>query len=103
MMPNMDGYELLQHLRSDSATSHIPVLILTGLKSTESEIKGFELGADDYLTKPIQKDRLLARINRYLKRPKTSVPPAIPDPKFKPPASVPLSNDNDEEINLRLV
>ncbi|HGY55821.1 MAG TPA: type II/IV secretion system protein [Caldithrix abyssi] len=103
MMPNMDGYEVLQHLRADVSTSHIPVLILTGLKSPESEIKGFELGADDYLTKPVHKDRLLARINRYLKRPEPAKITIPPEEKFKPAPAPPISEESDEELNLRLV
>lgn len=66
MMPNMDGYEFLQHLRSDEKTARIPVLMLTALKTPENEIKVLELGADDFLTKPINPDVLIARIKRKL-------------------------------------
>ncbi|MGD9898162.1 MAG: ATPase, T2SS/T4P/T4SS family [Calditrichaceae bacterium] len=66
MMPNMDGYEFLQHLRSDIKTAGIPVLMLTALKTPENEIKVLELGADDFLTKPINPDVLIARIKRKL-------------------------------------
>jgi len=66
MMPNMDGYEFLQHLRADKTAKTIPVLILTSLKTVENEIKGFEFGADDYLTKPINMELLVARIKRHL-------------------------------------
>jgi DNA-binding response OmpR family regulator len=72
MMPNMDGYEFLQHLRADKSVKHVPVLILTSLKTVESEIKGFEFGADDYLTKPINMELLIARIKRHLGKYATS-------------------------------
>ncbi|NOX38461.1 MAG: type II/IV secretion system protein [Calditrichaeota bacterium] len=67
MMPRMDGFEFLKIIRSDLAYSTIPVIILTAMEGSENEIKGFELGADDYLVKPFHPDILLARIERFLK------------------------------------
>ncbi len=67
MMPRMDGFEFLKIIRSDLAYSTIPVIILTAMEGSENEIKGFELGADDYLIKPFHPDILLARIERFLK------------------------------------
>ncbi len=68
MMPNMDGYEFLQHLRSNPATENIPVLVITSLNGTENELKGFEFGADDFVTKPINMNLLIARIQRHLSK-----------------------------------
>ncbi len=66
MMPNMNGYEFLEKIRQNLATATIPVLILTALDSYENEVKGFSLGADDYLTKPYNINVLLARMKRLL-------------------------------------
>lgn len=68
MMPNMDGYEFLKHLRQNLATAAIPVILLTALNGPDNEVKGFELGADDYLNKPYNPKVLLARIKRLLLR-----------------------------------
>lgn len=64
MMPEMDGLELLQHLRKDVYTSHIPVLMLTARSSTEVRIACFEAGADAYLAKPFHPRELLARLRQ---------------------------------------
>ncbi len=68
MMPNMDGYEFLQYLRGNPETENVPVLIITSLNGTENELKGFEFGADDFITKPINMNLLVARIQRHLGR-----------------------------------
>jgi type IV pilus assembly protein PilB len=67
-MPGMDGLELLKRLRGDLATRQIPILFLTVVDSLEDEARAFDLGADDYITKPIQRSRLLGRIQRALVR-----------------------------------
>ncbi len=77
MMPRMDGYELLQHLRAEPTTREIPVLLLTSLEGSDNEVKGFELGADDYLTKPIKGEVLIARIKRILGKKRIPEKPAI--------------------------
>ena len=66
MMPNMDGYELLKRLRSENYT--MPVLLLTAKQSFEDKREGFNLGSDDYMTKPVNYDELLLRINALLRR-----------------------------------
>ncbi|MFH1287778.1 MAG: ATPase, T2SS/T4P/T4SS family, partial [bacterium] len=68
MMPGMDGFEATKILRSKLETAGIPIIMLTAKKDVESELKGFDFGADDYMTKPYEKDRLLARIKMLLKR-----------------------------------
>ncbi len=68
MMPNMDGFEATKTLRSKLATAAIPILMLTAKRDKESELKGLDVGADDYLTKPFDKDKLLARIRMLLRR-----------------------------------
>ena len=68
MMPNMDGYELLQELKSTPSLSDIPVLIFTALKTPTSEQKVYELGADGFLVKPIEPKRMVEQIRKTLER-----------------------------------
>jgi len=62
MMPEMDGVTMVRHLKSDRATAHIPVVMLTARAGTEHEVEGLEAGADDYVTKPFDADVLRARV-----------------------------------------
>jgi DNA-binding response OmpR family regulator len=66
MMPNMDGYELTRSLRKYYES--LPVLLLTAKAELPSKVKGFELGADDYLTKPFEGDELVLRVKALLRR-----------------------------------
>ena len=66
MMPEMDGYEVCKKLKSDSATSDIPIIFLTAKADMESIIKGFEVGGQDYITKPFNASELLVRVNTHL-------------------------------------
>lgn len=66
VMPGLDGFEVCQRLKSDKITQEIPVIFMTGLTSVEDKVKGFEVGAVDYVTKPIRKRELLARLTTHL-------------------------------------
>ncbi len=66
MMPNIDGFETCRLLKENEETKDIPVIFLTALSDTVDRVKGFELGAVDYITKPIRYAELLARINTHL-------------------------------------
>jgi signal transduction histidine kinase/DNA-binding response OmpR family regulator len=66
MMPNMDGIELLQNIRGDIDTSHIPVILLTAKTNIESKLEGLSYGADDYITKPFSVQYFKARIDNLL-------------------------------------
>jgi len=66
MMPEMDGWELCQKLKSDVHISHIPIILLTALNESEHTIKGLELGADAYLSKPFNVDHVLSLIKSIL-------------------------------------
>lgn len=68
MLPDIDGYEILRRLRAVQVTT--PVLILSGLSDIDDKIKGLGIGADDYLTKPFNKDELLARVRAIIRRSK---------------------------------
>ncbi|MDR7209396.1 two-component regulator propeller domain-containing protein [Flavobacterium piscis] len=66
MMPQMDGIELLDALKNATATSHIPVILLTAKSSVESQIEGLNYGADYYITKPFDTDFLMACIENLI-------------------------------------
>jgi two-component system, cell cycle response regulator CtrA len=66
LLPDIDGYEVLRRLRS--AKVETPTLILSGLAESDSKIKGFGIGADDYLTKPFDRRELVARVHAIIRR-----------------------------------
>jgi len=66
MMPDIDGYEVCRQLKTNRATSGIPVIFLSALGDTEDKVKGLQLGAVDYITKPFQPDEVIARVNTHL-------------------------------------
>lgn len=66
VMPNMDGFETCRRIKEDIDLKNIPIVFMTGLTDTESIVKGFEVGGVDYLTKPINPQELIARINVHL-------------------------------------
>lgn len=67
MMPIMDGYQLLERLKSDDTTRHIPMIMLTARAEAQDKLKALRIGVDDYLTKPFDEEELLARIENLLK------------------------------------
>ncbi len=67
MMPVMDGLEFTRRLKQDTATSHIPVILLTARSLTEQRTEGYDCGADSYITKPFSGSVLLARIDNLLR------------------------------------
>lgn len=66
MMPEMDGYEVCEYLKSKEKTKDIPVIFLTARVDEEAIIKGFKIGAQDYVTKPFNPLELIARVNTHL-------------------------------------
>lgn len=67
MMPRMDGFEMCRRLKSRPATRDIPVIFMTSLAGTEGKLKAFEVGAVDYVTKPLQVEEVQARVGAHLK------------------------------------
>ncbi|MEN9838879.1 MAG: hypothetical protein RL177_358 [Bacteroidota bacterium] len=68
MMPRMTGFEVVTQLREDADLKHVPVLFLTARSDEETEVHGLEVGADDFLPKPISTAKLVARIKTALRR-----------------------------------
>lgn len=68
MLPDIDGYEVLRRLRASRVET--PILILSGLSDIDAKVKGLGFGADDYLTKPFEKQELVARIHAIIRRSK---------------------------------
>jgi DNA-binding response OmpR family regulator len=67
MMPVASGYDLVEELKANDRTRHIPIILLTALSEDEKKIEGYNYGADDYIVKPFKFDVLLSRINNLLK------------------------------------
>ncbi|OAI01781.1 response regulator receiver protein [Methylomonas methanica] len=65
-MPEMDGYQVLQYLRSEPSTAEIPVIFVTAAAEAGDDAKGMALGANDYLLKPVMPELLLVRVRLHL-------------------------------------
>ncbi|MBF0266810.1 MAG: hybrid sensor histidine kinase/response regulator [Gammaproteobacteria bacterium] len=66
VMPNMDGYEVCKRIREQNETQHIPIIFLTANTEQTDIVKGFKLGAQDYVTKPFNPDELISRVNTQI-------------------------------------
>ncbi|MES0349685.1 MAG: diguanylate cyclase [Desulfobacteria bacterium] len=67
IMPIMDGYEVCEHLKEDDSTKEIPIIMVTSKAEAADKVKGLELGALDYVTKPFDEGELIARVNIHLR------------------------------------
>ena len=66
MMPGMSGFELAQKLKNDPEVQHIPIIFLTALNSTADIVTGFKVGANDFISKPFNKEELVIRVNHQI-------------------------------------
>jgi signal transduction histidine kinase/DNA-binding response OmpR family regulator len=97
MMPVLDGYQLLERLKSADATRHIPVVMLTARAEAQDKLKALRIGVDDYLTKPFDEEELLVRIENLLRN-QTARRQAIAEDSPAPEAPTPpLMSQPDRE------
>lgn len=73
-LPELDGWKVCKLLREEASTKDMPVILLTALAETEDIIKGFDMGADDYVKKPFSPRELVARVKRVLSRSEEKIP-----------------------------
>jgi DNA-binding response OmpR family regulator len=110
-MPEMDGFETCERLKTDPETEWIPVIIFTGLEKMPHRVRGFQHGADDYVVKTVEPDELRTRINLVLKRTKryaslagsgsAVAPETIEIPEAsEPSASAPKTKDEPPQKDL---
>ena len=87
MMPVMDGFKLLKHLKTSGEFRHIPVIMLTARTELRDKLKALRIGVDDYLTKPFAEEELFARIQNLLKNAENrmATPPETDAESPKPP------------------
>jgi len=78
MMPEMNGLEVIRELKKDKKTASIPVLLLTAKGSETDEIVGLEVGADDYIVKPVKIGKIVARVHAVLRRQEHAAQKTIP-------------------------
>lgn len=98
-MPELDGHGVLSELRSDAGTAAIPFVFLTARGDKPDVRKGMNLGADDYLIKPVDVDDLLSAIHARLQRKEQMVPPKAPAVEPSPALLLPLGlTDREADV-----
>src|SRR5207244_7800892 len=86
-MPGMNGYELVEELRRDPRTCDIPIILLTGLTEAVDVARGFEVGSDDYVTKPFSPQELENRVAAALQRKAARDSTRLSAPTIRPAAN----------------
>lgn len=78
MMPEMNGLQVIQEVKKDKITSSIPILVLTAKGTETDEIVGLEVGADDYIVKPVKIGKIIARVHATLRRQENAIQKSLP-------------------------
>lgn len=82
MMPELDGFEVAAALKANPTTQDIPIIFMTARGRVEDKVRGLELGAEDYLIKPVRRDEIIARVKNVLRRAESRRPVAPPHPSL---------------------
>ncbi|MEI6948377.1 two-component regulator propeller domain-containing protein [Paraflavisolibacter sp. H34] len=101
MMPVMDGIQLLDKVRNDRETSHIPVVLLSAKYAVESQVEGLKYGADYYITKPFENEFLLACIDNLLRQRKSLFEALVEKKKTVPLSPEPIVVTSKDEAFLK--
>ena len=96
LMPGMNGYEVTRKLKNEFSTSHIPIILLTAMGTTENKLEGVESGADAYLTKPFSLKLLLARMVQLIDQREKLREKYVNDPSIERPAI--YTSDKDKQF-----
>lgn len=99
MMPIMDGYQLLERLKGEAATQHIPVIMLTARAEKDDRLKALRIGVDDYLTKPFDEEELIARITNLLSNKAARTEASAEEERENDPVSIGLSRQDKEWLD----
>ncbi len=97
-MDQMDGYEVCARLKNDATVRHIPIIMVTVRSRVEEKIRGLNIGADDYITKPFDDSELLARVKMLLRRSKESLQA---NPLTRLPGNIVIAHKVEEKIKSR--
>jgi len=103
MMPEVDGYTVLSHLKADPNLRDLPVIMISAVEEMESVMKCMELGADDYLTKPLDPSLLKAAVDRCLRSKLASAPPPPPRPLPEPAEERTGGQPNNQSLSIEEV
>ena len=101
MMPGISGFEVTRKIKTDFATSHIPIILLTALSSTDKQIQGIECGADAYITKPFSLKLLLARCIQLIRQRDKLREKLAKEPGLAVPKSI-CNSTKDEKFSNQL-
>ncbi len=96
MMPDLDGYEVCHRLRSNAMTVNVPIIMLTALGEIGEKVRGMQMGADDYITKPFDPRELRSRVEAHLRR-------SLRDLSASPLTNLPGNPIIEQVIRVRLV
>jgi len=103
MMPGMNGFQVVKSIKEDFDTSHIPIILLTALDSSENKLKGFEVGADAYITKPFSTKLLLMRIFKLIELRNNLQKKFSQEPGVQMPAIYSTDRDKDFVDKLHVI